>query len=218
VNPIGLFGENSFATPDITNTGLNSGLDKNVSDYVGSITYQPNAIYSFAARGRFDQSTFTPQRLEIEARANFDRWTLQLLYGDYAPQPLLGFLTRGEGFLTAASLKLTANWILLGSTRYDIENDRFDQSRIGVGYVDDCFMLSVTGSAVIPIRPWRLRSEMTPSWCNSACVRSARMRWPRSAFRIDLTMARPGSVEIMQRIAAASGMAASAAEAMESNS
>jgi len=138
-----LFGLNSFASPDITNTGLNSGLDKNVSDYVGSVTYQPNPIYSFAARGRFDESTFTPQRLEIEARANFERWTLQFLYGDYAPQPLLGFLTRREGFLTGASLKLTANWILLGSTRYDIENDRFDQARLGVGYVDDCFMLSV---------------------------------------------------------------------------
>jgi LPS-assembly protein len=138
-----LFGLNSFANPDITNTGLNSGLDKNVSDYVGSATYQPNSIYSFAVRGRFDQSTFTPQRLEVETRANFDRWTLQFLYGDYAPQPLLGFLTRREGFLAGASLKVTANWVLLGSTRYDIENDRFDQARLGVGYVDDCFMLSV---------------------------------------------------------------------------
>ena len=138
-----LFGLNSFANPDITNTGLNSGLDKNVSDYVGSATYQPNSIYSFAVRGRFDQSTFTPQRLEVETRANFERWTLQFLYGDYAPQPLLGFLTRREGFLAGASLKVTANWVLLGSTRYDIENDRFDQARLGVGYVDDCFMLSV---------------------------------------------------------------------------
>jgi len=138
-----LFGLNSFANPDITNTGLNSGLDKNVSDYVGSVTYQPNSIYSLAVRGRFDQSTFTPQRLEVETRANFERWTLQFLYGDYAPQPLLGFLTRREGFLAGASVKLTANWVLLGSTRYDIENDRFDQARLGVGYVDDCFMLSV---------------------------------------------------------------------------
>jgi LPS-assembly protein len=138
-----LFGVNSFAVGDITNTGLNSGLDKNVSDYVGSVTYQPNQVYSFAARGRFDESTFTPQRLELEARANFERWTLQLLYGDYAAQPELGFLTRREGILTAASMKLNANWIVLGSTRYDIENDRFDQARLGVGYVDDCFMLSV---------------------------------------------------------------------------
>jgi len=138
-----LFGLNSFANPDITNTGLDSGLDKTVSDYVGRVTYQPNSVYSFTARGRFDEATFTPQRLEIESRANFDRWTLQVLYGDYAPQPLIGYLTRREGLLAAASVKLTENWIALGSARYDIENDRFDQTRLGLGYVDDCFMLSV---------------------------------------------------------------------------
>ena len=43
----------------------------------GGVTYQPNQVYSFTARGRFDEATFTPQRLEVESRANFDRWTLQ---------------------------------------------------------------------------------------------------------------------------------------------
>ena len=138
-----LFGQNSFAVPDITNTGLDSGLDKTISDYVGSVTYQPNQVYSFSARGRFGEATFTPQRLEFESRANFDRWTLQLLYGDYAAQPLLGLLTRREGILAGASVKLTENWIFLGSARYDIANDEIDQSRLGLGYVDDCFMLSV---------------------------------------------------------------------------
>jgi LPS-assembly protein len=138
-----LFGQNSFAVGDTTNTGLNSGLDKTVSDYVGRVTYQPNQVYAFTVRGRFDESTFTPQRLEIETRANFERWTFQVLYGDYAAQPLLGFLTRREGLLTAASVKVTENWILLGSMRYDIENDRFDQARLGVGYVNDCLMFSV---------------------------------------------------------------------------
>ena len=33
-----LFGQNSFQAPDITNTGLESGLDKTVSDYVGRVT------------------------------------------------------------------------------------------------------------------------------------------------------------------------------------
>jgi len=137
-----LFGQNSFAVGDITNTGLQSGLDKTYSDYVGRITYQPNQVYSFTARGRFDEATFTPERMEFESRANFDRWTLQVLYGDYAAQPLLGLLTRREGILTGASVKLTQNWVLLGSARYDIANDLFDQTRLGVGYVDDCFMLS----------------------------------------------------------------------------
>jgi LPS-assembly protein len=138
-----LFGQNSFEVADITNTGLESGLDKPISDYVGRVTYQPNSVYSFTARGRFDEATFTPERLEFESRANFDRWTLQVLYGDYAAQPLLGLLNRREGILAGASAKLTENWIVLGSARYDIANNLFDQTRLGLGYVDDCFMLSV---------------------------------------------------------------------------
>ena len=138
-----LFGQNSFAVADITNTGLESGLDKSISDYVGRITYQPNQVYSFAARARFDEATFTPERIEFESRANFDRWTFQLMYGDYAPQPLLGLLSRREGIVAGASVKLTENWIVLGSARYDIFSNEIDQSRVGLGYVDDCFMLSV---------------------------------------------------------------------------
>jgi LPS-assembly protein len=140
-----IFGLNSFAagTADITNTGLDSGLDKNVSDYVGRITYQPNQIYSFTARGRFDEQTFAVERLELEARANFDRWNLQVLYGNYAPQPELGFLFRRQGILTGASFKVTENWILLGSARYDLYAHEFDESRIGLGYVDDCLLLSL---------------------------------------------------------------------------
>jgi LPS-assembly protein len=138
-----LFGQNSFAVGDITNTGLNSGLDKTISDYVGRVTYQPNQVYSFTARARFDEATFAVERFELESRANFDRWTLQVLYGDYAPQPQLGFLTRREGILAGASFKVTQSWIVLGSARYDIENNQFDQTRLGLGYVDDCFMLSL---------------------------------------------------------------------------
>jgi len=107
------------------------------------VSYQPNQVYSFTARGRFDEATFTPQRLEFESRANFDRWTFQALYGDYAAQPLLGLLTRREALLAGASYKVTQNWILLGSARYDLVANEFDQARLGVGYVDDCLILSV---------------------------------------------------------------------------
>jgi LPS-assembly protein len=140
-----LFGTNSFSAGvnDITNTGLNSGLDKTASDYVARVTYQPNSVYSFTARGRFDEQTFAVERFEAESRANFDRWTLQLLYGNYAPQPELGFLFRRQGVLGGASVKLTQNWILLGSARYDLYAHEFDQSRVGVGYTDDCFLLSL---------------------------------------------------------------------------
>jgi len=138
-----LFGLNSYAAADLNNTGLQSGLDKTLSDYVGSITYSPNQIFSFTARGRFDEATFTPERLEFDTRANFDRWTLQLLYGDYAAQPDIGLLTRREEILAGLSFKVTQNWILLGSARYNLAAGEFDQTRVGLGYVDDCLLLSL---------------------------------------------------------------------------
>ena len=145
-----IFGLNSYTVGDITNTGLDSGLDKNISDYVGRISYQPNSTYMFLARARFDEETFAMERFELETRANFDRWGLNFLYGDYAAQPDLGFLERRQGFLAGASFKLTSNWVVTGSAGYDLIAHQFNQTRVGLGYVDDCLMLAfnyVTGYA-----------------------------------------------------------------------
>lgn len=149
-----LYGLNSYAATDLTNTGLESGLDKTISDYVGRVMWQPNSVFSFTARGRFSSGGFdpglgedvkplTPERLEFETRANFDRWTFQLMYGDYAPQPEIGFLGHREELLAGASFKLTQNWVLLGSLRYDMVVHEFDQTRVGIGYTDDCLLLSL---------------------------------------------------------------------------
>ncbi len=137
-----LWGLNSFAVGDITNTGLGSGLDKTASDYVGRVAFQPNQIYTFSTRFRFDQETFSMQRLEVEASASFDRWNASILYGDYAAQPQLGFLTRRDGILTSGAYKLNQNWVVNGGVRYDIENAKLSQTRFGLGYIDDCFMAS----------------------------------------------------------------------------
>jgi LPS-assembly protein len=138
-----LFGQNSFALADPTNTSLDSGLDKTRSDYVARLSYQPNSTYKFASRFRFDSDTFAVQRAEYEASANFDRWNVSLLYGNYAPQPDLGFLNQRQGVLGTASVKLDANWVLSGGARYDLYADKFNQTRIGLGYVDDCMILGL---------------------------------------------------------------------------
>jgi LPS-assembly protein len=138
-----LFGTNSFAVADATNTGLDSGLDTSRSDYVARVTYQPNRIYSFTSRFRFDENDFTLKRLEIEGNATFDRWRLTMMYGDYAAQPELGFLTRREGILAITSYKINPNWVVSTGLRYDIEAGKFDQTRVGIGYIDDCYMLSL---------------------------------------------------------------------------
>jgi len=138
-----LFGQNSFAVGGVSNTGLDSGLDTRRSDYVARVSYQPNKTYTFTSRFRFDNDTFEVRRTELEATAKFDRWNLSLLYGDYAAQPNLGFLDRRQGVLGTASVKLDANWVLLGGARYDIFAGSFDQTRLGVGYIDDCLILAL---------------------------------------------------------------------------
>ena len=138
-----LFGMNSYAVQDSINTGLDSGLDKPRSDYVASASYSPNRTYTFSIRSRMDEQTWNIQRFEAEGRANFDRWSISMLYGNYAPQPELGYLTRREGILTTGSLKVAANWVVTGSARWDLEANKINQYVLGAGYVDDCFVLGL---------------------------------------------------------------------------
>jgi len=137
-----LFGLNSFAVRDLTNTGVDSGLQRAASDYVASAEYSPNRTYTFSVRTRLDQQTLNINRFEAEGRASFDRWSVSLLYGDYAAQPDLGILTRRTGILGSASVKVAGNWVVTGSARWDLQANQINQYIIGAGYVDDCFVLA----------------------------------------------------------------------------
>jgi LPS-assembly protein len=137
-----LFGLNSFAVADVTNTGVDSGLQNARSDYVASVNYSPNRTYTFSVRTRLDEATLNINRFEAEGRANFDRWSVSLLYGDYAAQPDLGFLARRQGVLGSGSLKVAANWVVSGAARWDLEANKINQYIVGAGYVDDCFVLA----------------------------------------------------------------------------
>jgi len=137
-----LFGMNSFAVHDEINTGVDSGLATPRSDYVTSVNYSPNSTYTFSVRSRFDQQTWNVERFEAEARANFNRWSVSMLYGNYAAQPDLGYLTRREGLLASGSVKVAANWVATAAMRWDLEANKLNQYVVGAGYVDDCFVLA----------------------------------------------------------------------------
>lgn len=138
-----LFGQNSFAMVSMGNAGLDSGLDTTRSDYVGRVAYQPNSVYSLISRFRLNYNTFATERFEIEGQAHFDRWSGSLLYGDYAAQPDIGFLYRRQGILGTTMVKLDANWLVQAGARYDINAGKFDQTLLGLGYIDDCLILAV---------------------------------------------------------------------------
>jgi LPS-assembly protein len=141
-----LFGRNSYAIANPSNTGIDTGLDTTASDYVSSLTYKPNSHLTFSSRFRFDHSSFDLRRMELETALAFDRWSVSVLYGDYAAQPEIGFFDRRQGILTQGSLKVTENWVLFGGMRYDLNAHQPQATNIGVGYVDDCLILSLNYS------------------------------------------------------------------------
>jgi LPS-assembly protein len=138
-----LFGQNSYAIGGIANTGIGSGLDTDRSDYVARLTYQPNSQLAFTSRFRFNESDYTLQRSEFETAFNFGRWTTTVMYGNYAAQPALGLLERREGIITTARLKVSENWLMFGGIRYDLLEEKINETQIGVGYVDDCLILAL---------------------------------------------------------------------------
>jgi LPS-assembly protein len=167
-----LAGRNSFVADavrgtDLVNTGLNSGLDKSRSDYVGRFAFSPNKQVSFIARGRFDSESLKLQRLEVSTSATFGDVTSTILYARQEAQPDLGFVRRREGLAFSNTLKLPNNWYTTGSIVVDLDRYTYDRDLVragiavgkyndtpfrpssyslGLGYIDECTTFSVTYS------------------------------------------------------------------------
>src|SRR5205085_6398377 len=88
-----IMGKNSFALTDATNVGLQSGLEHDVSDYVGRIYYQPTNNLSFTTRYLFDRNSFSLNRFEAEVTTIWDRLKLSTIYASYQAQPEIVVLT-----------------------------------------------------------------------------------------------------------------------------
>lgn len=140
-----LFGKNSYAYEDMANTGAESGLEDDVSDYVARLYYQPTRDFSLINRFRFDHDDWTVQRYEVEGRANINkRLTVSALYGLYTAQPELGYYEEREGILGSGTLKLNENWNLRAAARYNLNLDEIDYTLFGISYVDECFGLALS--------------------------------------------------------------------------
>jgi LPS-assembly protein len=51
-------------------------------------------------------------------------------------------LTRRDGILTSGAYKVSENWVVNAGIRYDIQNAKPSQTRFGLGYIDECFIMS----------------------------------------------------------------------------
>ncbi len=121
-------GQNSYTIPSPDNIGLESGLDKQFSNFVAGETIAPFStdIFSFTSKQQFDSSTFGLTRLDLIGNYKLGGFSGSLDYGQYAAQPLLGFLFPRQGLQTNASYKFSDVWSVDGSVLFDMSRHYYD--------------------------------------------------------------------------------------------
>jgi LPS-assembly protein len=123
-------GTNSFNPGDLANTGRNSGLEQDKSDYVARAQFAPSAGWLFSGKGRFDQTDFQAKRLEFSGSRSIGAFSTTVGYARYERQPELGLDRRREGLYMSQSVKFYEGWtaragVLLDMDKYLLDRERF---------------------------------------------------------------------------------------------
>ncbi|MGI3899691.1 MAG: LPS-assembly protein LptD [Janthinobacterium lividum] len=155
-----LAGQNSYALQDVSNVGLNSGLETDRSDYVGRLIVAPALGYSVTAKSRFDSKTFEPKVIDLIGSAKFFGLTSSVQYSNYAAQPDIGYVHDRSGVLLSERFDFLDHYYVNGSATVELDPYQYDFNTLqydlktghpqiavlgaGLGYQDDCTTLSVS--------------------------------------------------------------------------
>ena len=121
-----------------------SGLENDLSDFVGRLALDLGEFARVLYRFRFDKRDFDAERSELEADLGPDYLRLSGNYlfvnGQQTPG---GFADREELTLRLAT-RIADNFRLIGSTRHDLAARRSLKHQIEIGYEDDCLVVSLS--------------------------------------------------------------------------
>lgn len=121
-----------------------SGLERARSDYVAGLYLTPLRNLSLMTQTRFDSESFDVRRNDTFISATFGPLFTQAVYSFAKADPLLGLERSQQDMEFNLGLKLTQNITALGGIRYDIDDHKRLQDRLGLRYADECFV--ITGS------------------------------------------------------------------------
>ncbi|RFC66545.1 LPS-assembly protein LptD [Fulvimarina endophytica] len=138
-----LGGRNSFDQVGLALVGFDSGLEDDVSDYVGGFSVQTPYGLSFGTQARYDDEDLSLKRLDLLANASFERGSASISYSNIAAQPIYGSLNDRSQVSGAGELKFAENWTAIAGASYDLENETIVDQNYGVRYADECFSLLV---------------------------------------------------------------------------
>ncbi|MCF6370589.1 LPS-assembly protein LptD [Rhizobium halophilum] len=137
-----LGGTNSFATDDLVNAGANSGLETDVSDFVGMAGVDL-AGFGISAGARFDNDTFEVERTDAQLSYTTARISGSLAYTQIEAQPEYGSDTDTDLLQSASRFRINENWSLATSATWDLDDQEVIRRGIGVTYADECTIFTL---------------------------------------------------------------------------
>lgn len=136
-------GENPFAQANLVSAGAYSGLETDVSDFVGMVSVNTPSNLTLSAAGRFDEKTLEIRRTDFGAQATVGQVDLHATYTYIQSQPLYGLDVDRREISLASRVRLTENWSVTGRGAYDFESETLVKSGINFAYADECFTYAV---------------------------------------------------------------------------
>ena len=120
-----------------------SGLEHQMSDYVGRILVQPSPWLDFSLRFRLDHRDFTVRRNEIDLTAGPEWLRTRLGFADVdrPPESMLTDFAGGREALMGFTAKPLDNWTLSAEARRDLEDNASINWRVGLFYEDECIVI-----------------------------------------------------------------------------
>lgn len=123
-----LGGKNSFAQTDLTGAGSDSGLETDVSDFVGALSLDTGHGLSLTASGRLDKDNLSLDRSELTAAFSKGDLGLGLTYSYIEAQSGYGSSSdRGEEITTTGSYRFNDNLSVSGNLIYDVDDGQFSE-------------------------------------------------------------------------------------------
>ena len=123
-------GQNSFVD--------GSGLEETVSDLVAAVWLQPDEHYKLSYQARFDEQDLSIREQDIGISATFSRLKTALNYVKVDQAVAYGRPDDLQQIWGSAELNVGRGVSIFGGGRYDIDDDKFIDRYVGLGYNCDC--------------------------------------------------------------------------------
>ncbi|MCO6387850.1 LPS assembly protein LptD [Aliihoeflea sp. 40Bstr573] len=148
-----LAGTNPYASPDLVYAGAHSGLEDDVSDYVGMLGLSTPVGVSLAAGARLDKDDLEMRRTDLAASYSTPAISISTQYSFIDAQPNYGFSPTPENptgtrqeIRVGGSAQVHEYWRVFGNATFDLNTSNMVQRGIGFAYDDDCFGINFTAS------------------------------------------------------------------------